>query len=794
MSRALWIAAFLLFTAVCVGFWGVSVWRDRTHTVEQVESQAITVAQLLELHADQALSASSRLVDSLAMQASRWDLQDGAVGRELHERLATAVRSNLQLISVWVVDAAGRVALSSREWPTEPLDYAYRHYYRVHAGGHEGLYIGAPETGAIAGSDRFTLSRAILGPDGTFKGVAVAGVLSSYLRRVYEEAYTPDDTRISLFKTNGALLAAGPPETGAAPLDSAGPYNPIGTVVQRGKDRIRAIRAMDSLPVVVAADLPLAPALARWQERAWFGAVVPAAAVLGFALLMVSGLRGVQRLEDANHELETRIEDRTTALGLNEAMARDGERELQLVADAVPALIAFVGRNQRYRYVNKAYAEWLGRERHEIEGHLVSEVLSSAAYRQVVGFIRRVLYGESVREELDMIDAHGRERALDAQYIPRQEPDGRISGFYLFANDVSERKDAERRQWLLMAELDHRVRNILATIQSMVTLTEAATDSKSAFSAALRGRIGAMARTHGLLTAHRWTGANVIDIIRDELSAYAPDEKAFSIECEDVCILSPEQALNVALVMHELATNAAKYGALSRAGGHVTVRCAVESVADGHVADIVWQESGGPPVEKVGQSGFGSQLITGALGGHGETRVDLAFPRDGARCHIRLQLTRRPDGVGTAEDDGPESRAAVTAGDSAPEQDLNGLTVLVAEDERLVEMDLERQLAEWGSSVLGPAASLETVMRIAERSHVDLAVLDINLAGESSEPVAATLLARGVPVLFVTGYQAGSMLPKSMQAVPSLQKPVDPALLRRTLGRLARGMPSAEST
>ncbi|MEX2643010.1 MAG: HWE histidine kinase domain-containing protein [Acetobacterales bacterium] len=787
MSRFLWIAAFALFTLVCLGFWGAAVREDREQALVEVESRAATLAQLLERHAEHALDSGDTLVTSLAAQGANWDMRDPASGEHLHQRMAEAVQASPHIDAVWVLDASGTQALNSRHWPAKPENFDYRSYFQIHRDGFEGLLIGQPGVGAISLSDRFTMSRPIRRGDGSFRGVAVAGLQSEYFRRFYEEARTPEGTRIRLFLSDGTLLTSWPPETDTAATLPAPAHDVVNgrTITVREDGRVRALRRLDGFPVFVAANLPIGPALEAWRSRAMFDTVPLIAAILGFALLMAFGLRGVRRLEEANQGLEFRIDDRTAALGLSEALARDSERELKLVADAMPALIAFIGQNERYRFVNSAYARWVGKDRALIEGSLVRDVLPPQNYEQVAPHMREVLRGRQVRADIPLLDAAGHERELDAQYIPRMETDGRVSGFYVFAADVTERKEASRRQSLLMAELDHRVRNILATIQSMVSLTEAATDSKASFGEALRGRVGAMARTHGLLTAHRWSGADVAEIVRDELSAYAPDERAYTIRCDRRCMLPPKLALDLALAVHELATNAAKYGALKVPGGHVTVRCVLEAAPDGLVADILWQETGGPPVEGVGKPGFGSRLITGALGSHANAVVELDFPREGAVCHIRLQLP-----ASAATKDAPAlSRAAPLPSSRRRTveelRNLRGLRVLVAEDERLVAMDLERQLAQWGITVLGPADSLSEAVRIAGRTPPDLALLDLNLGGESSEPLARDLLRRQVPVLFLTGYHTGSILPGDLKEVPALQKPVDRAELHRHLSRLS---------
>ena len=155
----------------------------------------------------------------------------------------------------------------------------------------------------------------------------------------------------------------------------------------------------------------------------------------------------------------------------------------------------------------------------------------------------------------------GRTIVLEVQAVPFD--DGGKPAILAVGRDITERKSTEERQAFLMAELDHRVRNSLASIQSMALLTGRTAATKEEYAEKLQGRIAAMARAHGLLTREHWDGADLADIVHDALQAFG---EAVVIEGRPECPLRARDALNLALVLHELATNAAKYGALSAAG------------------------------------------------------------------------------------------------------------------------------------------------------------------------------------------------------------------------------------
>lgn len=199
------------------------------------------------------------------------------------------------------------------------------------------------------------------------------------------------------------------------------------------------------------------------------------------------------------------------------------------------------------------------------------------------------------------------------------------------SRDLTERKEAEELQRLLLNELNHRVKNTLATIQAITTQTLLGAHDLPSASAALNNRIRSMAQAHDLLTLRAWTAANLPDVIKRTLDVFAPDQVELSGSDIDV---SPKHALALSLALHELATNAIKYGALSRPEGRVSVQWKVRE----GMLHLGWEESGGPPVAPPTRKGFGSRLLQDLvgrdLGGH--TKLD--YNRAGVRCSITARL------------------------------------------------------------------------------------------------------------------------------------------------------------
>jgi PAS domain S-box-containing protein len=204
-----------------------------------------------------------------------------------------------------------------------------------------------------------------------------------------------------------------------------------------------------------------------------------------------------------------------------------------------------------------------------------------------------------------------------------------------FVLDLSESKEAEERQKLLLEELNHRVKNTLATVKALSAQTFRTAESPEAFREAFEGRLLALSQTHNLLNRSCWTGVSLRDILMQELAPHAESGR-FLLEGEDIR-LGPVAAVTLGMAFHELATNAAKYGALSVASGRV--RVAWGPVAPGRLR-LDWQELDGPPVGPPRRRGFGSRLIEETLAAEvcGEVRLD--FPAQGVHCVIDMALER----------------------------------------------------------------------------------------------------------------------------------------------------------
>ncbi|GJD80280.1 HWE histidine kinase domain-containing protein [Methylobacterium gregans] len=212
--------------------------------------------------------------------------------------------------------------------------------------------------------------------------------------------------------------------------------------------------------------------------------------------------------------------------------------------------------------------------------------------------------------------------------------------------DVTDRRTAEERQTLLIRELHHRVKNTLATVQAIVGSTARTASSIESFYEAFVGRIKSLAHTHTVLTEDTWQTANLRDLLVNELKPYAESEAADAVDGRVVLEgpdldLPSEMAVPVGMAIHELTTNAAKYGALSNRRGRVTVTWSLEPGEAAGILHFRWRESGGPPVQPPRRQGFGSRLLQRVLTAQVQAQVETDYAPEGFSLSMRAPLPGR---------------------------------------------------------------------------------------------------------------------------------------------------------
>jgi two-component sensor histidine kinase len=204
--------------------------------------------------------------------------------------------------------------------------------------------------------------------------------------------------------------------------------------------------------------------------------------------------------------------------------------------------------------------------------------------------------------------------------------------------ELEERRLAQQRQRLLLNELNHRVKNTLATVQSIAGQTLRSCADPVLFRQAFEARLSALSDTHNLLNAEGWDGAGLTALLRSELRPYDPAFARLAIDCDSELRLNPNATVALGMAVHELATNAVKYGALSTAAGRITVKWRRELAGEGSRIHLHWIESGGPKVTPPQRTGFGARLLERGLANQLAGQVRLQYDPDGLHCYMNLAL------------------------------------------------------------------------------------------------------------------------------------------------------------
>jgi PAS domain S-box-containing protein len=246
-----------------------------------------------------------------------------------------------------------------------------------------------------------------------------------------------------------------------------------------------------------------------------------------------------------------------------------------------------------------------------------------------------LLQGKPVRDSEAIAERPDGTRVPFLPYpSPLYDDAGKMIGAVNMLVDITERKQAEEEKTLLLRELAHRVNNTFAVILAITQQSLRSSASPEMFAHAFTGRLQALAQAHNLLLSKDWAGADLADLAKGQLAPFTPDDGArLKVEGPSVT-LAPPQVIALGVVLHELGTNAAKYGALSRERGHVELSWQLK---DDCVA-ITWSERNGPKVKPPTRKGLGSKLIERGLP---NARVDWRFPSDGVVCEIELRVAGR---------------------------------------------------------------------------------------------------------------------------------------------------------
>jgi PAS domain S-box-containing protein len=268
----------------------------------------------------------------------------------------------------------------------------------------------------------------------------------------------------------------------------------------------------------------------------------------------------------------------------------------------------------------------------EVIGKLVTILMPSDRHDEEPKILERIRRGERVEHyETVRQCKDGSKVEISLTVSPVKNAEDKIVGASIIARDITERKRVEAQGVVLAREAEHRAKNILATVQATVHLSQS--DTPDGLKQAIEGRIQALANVHSLFVETRWTGAELRTLVTQELAAYCQQgESRVRIGGPNV-LLEPDAAQAIAVALHELATNAAKYGALSVPDGHVHVEW-----SRGARLVLRWTETGGPPVKPRARVGFGTRVMESIIRSQPNGEVRFDWRAEGLSCEITLPL------------------------------------------------------------------------------------------------------------------------------------------------------------
>ncbi len=372
--------------------------------------------------------------------------------------------------------------------------------------------------------------------------------------------------------------------------------------------------------------------------RSWTVAVTDnpssASTVMWWAVLLIVGAGVASTLAAIGY-----VANRSKTMQIAEARA-----QLRGMLDGIGPLAWLLGPEGKVINANRAAVEIL----HHSEDEMINRPLwnlplefdepeEAARVRQAIATARN---GEDARFDFT-IEIDDEAKVFDLWVRPLAPNDARTHNLVATAVDVTDRHEAQEIQRLLMRELDHRMKNTLQVIQAIIRRTAKTQQSVPLFEHSLLGRIQTMSRAHELLAGERWLGADIDTVIRQEAGSF--DVGGVIRIGGPRLRLGPKAALSFALVIHELGTNASKYGALSVPTGRVEINWSISRIDDQLWMILKWQESGGPPVKPPEDRGFGSMLIERSIAYELGGDARLEFLEGGLLCEIRAPLqTIRP--------------------------------------------------------------------------------------------------------------------------------------------------------
>ena len=326
-----------------------------------------------------------------------------------------------------------------------------------------------------------------------------------------------------------------------------------------------------------------------------------------------------------------------------EAALLEGDVNFQLMANSIPQLAWMAHGDGWIFWYNQRWYDFTGTTPADMEGWGWRKVHHPDHLERVVSRVQRSWEtGEPWEDTFPLKGRDGKYRWFLSRALPVRDDKGDVIRWFGTNTDITELRDAEERQRLLVDELNHRVKNTLAAVQSLARQSMRGADSTETFMEKFEARLLALSRAHVLLAREVWQGADLKKIVSQALSPYS-GEGDKRVKIKGPCIrLNPTAAVSLGMAIHELVSNAARFGALSVPDGHVDLSWDLDlEGGDQPALELLWQESKGPRIEEIGRRGFGSRLIEEAIARELSGEIELDLSPGGAACRMRLPLSRK---------------------------------------------------------------------------------------------------------------------------------------------------------
>ncbi len=660
-SRLILLALALLIPALAAA--GILVYAGYRHDRQEVEKHLQETARALSLVVDRQFGQAEALMWALSTSPQLLEKE--------YAEFDTRARAAIRLPDTWIVvaDERGQV-VNTLLPPGSPLPAIESKDHR------RGLTPGQIRisnlfNGLMAGRPTVGIDTMVAAKDGSELYVTI-NMLASTVSQILADQGLPPSWIGAIVDRNGTVVArsrdadrfVGKPATPenvervrdgvrqgvseSVSLDgvptllalSRSPGSGWSTIVAVPQSEITAAPWQSALYLAAAGGLILTlGAMLAWLVGRSIASPVERLAILAQRLgrgepvaVSPSGLAETDRVGIALASASTELQEREAAL-------RTSEARLRATHENAAVGIAEVDKDGRFISINEARCKLTGHTREELIGQHFAHVTQAGSLDNDLSLFARQVAGEldTYTTESQFTRKDGSSGWARITSTALRDPSGSFLYAVRVVEDITERRAADRRQKLLIDELNHRVKNTLATVQSLAWQSNRSEASPQVAQERFQERLLALSRTHNLLNETHWEGAPLKTILETELGPYMTGPSRIRIKGPDLQ-LAPKSAVVLGMAFHELATNAVKYGALSVPAGKVQVDWTIDGWSDGATLTIDWCEVGGPILESQPSPGFGSRLLRQTITRELAGQLDMRFEREGACCTIKIPV------------------------------------------------------------------------------------------------------------------------------------------------------------